>query len=62
MKDVVNQCLEFDQYPNLLEDADRVGGQLRGIKECPGAFSGVTNSGRVRRKVSESDARGVVCN
>ena len=28
-KDVVNQCLEFDQYPNLSQDADRVGGQLR---------------------------------
>ena len=33
------------QYPNLSEGADRVGGQLRGDKECP--FSGVTNSGRV---------------
>ena len=30
-------------YPNLLEAADRVGGQLRGDKECP--LSGVTNSG-----------------
>ena len=29
------------QYPKLSEDADRVGGQLRGGKECP--FSGVTN-------------------
>ena len=29
------------------------GGQLRGDKECP--FSGVTNSGRVWRKVPESD-------
>ena len=28
------------QYPNLSEAADRVGGQLRGDKECP--FSGVT--------------------
>ena len=43
------------QYPNLSEGADRVGGQLRGDKKCP--FSGVTNSGRVWRKVSESDAR-----
>ena len=45
------------QYPNLSEGADRVGGQLRGDKECP--FSGVTNSGRVWRKVVESDARTV---
>ena len=42
------------QYPNLSEDADRVGGQLRGDKECP--FSGVTKSGSVWRKVPESDA------
>ena len=33
------------------------GGQLRGDKEGP--FSGVTNSGRVWRKVPESDARSV---
>ena len=46
------------QYPNLSEGADRVGGQLRGDKECP--FSGVTKSGRVCRKVPESDARSVV--
>ena len=46
------------QYPNLSEGADRVGGQLRGDKECP--FSGVTKSGRVWRKVPESDARSVV--
>ena len=36
------------------EGADRVGGQLRGDKECP--FSGVTKSGRVLRKEPESDA------
>ena len=42
---------------NLSEGADRVGGQLRGGKECP--FSGVTKSGRVWRKVPESDARSV---
>ena len=42
-------------YPNISEGADRVGGQLRGDKECP--FSGVTKSGRVWRKVPESDAR-----
>ena len=41
--------------PNLSEGADRVGGQLRGDKECP--FSGVTKHGRVWRKVPESDAR-----
>ena len=34
-----------------------VGGQLRGDKECP--FSGVTKSGRVWRKVPESDVRSV---
>ena len=46
------------QYPNLSEGADRVGGLLRGDKECP--FSGVTKSGKVWRKVPESDARSVV--
>ena len=45
------------QYPNLSEGADRVGGQLRGDKECP--FSGVTKSGRVWRKVPESGVRSV---
>ena len=45
------------QYPNLLEGADRVGGQLRGVKRCP--FSGVTSSGRVWRKVPESDTGSV---
>ena len=35
------------QYLNLPEGADRIGGQLRGDKECP--FSGVTKSGRVWR-------------
>ena len=44
-------------YPNLSESADRVGGQLRGGKECP--FSGLTKSGRVWRKVPEIDARSV---
>ena len=38
---------------------DRVGGQLRGDKEYPRPFSGVTKSGRVWRKVPESDARSV---
>ena len=41
----------------LSEGADRVVGQLHGNKECP--FSGVTKSGRVWRKVPESDARSV---
>ena len=41
----------------LSEGADRVGGQLRGDKECP--FSGVTKSGRVSRKAPESGARSV---
>ena len=45
------------QYANLSEGADHVGGQLRGDKECP--LSGVTKSGRVWRKVLESDARSV---
>ena len=43
------------QYPNRSQGADRVGGQLGRDKECP--FSGVTKSGRVWRKVPESDAR-----
>ena len=45
------------QYPNLSEGADRVAGQLRGGKDCPS--SGVTKSGRVWRKVPESDALSV---
>ena len=45
------------QYPNLSEDAGRVGGQLQGYKECP--FSGVTKSGSVWRKVLEIDAQSV---
>ena len=45
------------QYPNLSEGADRVAGQLRGDTECPS--SGVTKSGRVWRKVPESDAGSV---
>ena len=36
------------------EGTDRVGGQLCGDKECP--FSGITKSGRVWRKVPESNA------
>ena len=39
--------------------ADCVGGQPRGDKECPG-FSGITKSGRVWRKVPESDAWSVI--
>ena len=39
------------------ERADRVAGQLREDKECP--ISGVTQSGRVWRKVPERDARSV---
>ena len=48
------------QYPNLsdLEGTDRVGGQLRGDKECP--FNGVTKSGRVWRKMPESNAQSVL--
>ena len=41
---------------NLPEGADSVVGQLRGDKECP--F--VTNSGRVWRKVPESDVQSVI--
>ena len=43
--------------PNLSEGADSIGRQLRGDNECP--FSGVTNYGRVWRKVPESGARNV---
>jgi len=43
------------QYPNLSEGTDHLVGQLHG--ECP--FSGVTKSGRVWRKVPESDAGNV---
>ena len=42
---------------NRTEGAHSVRGQLRGGKECP--FSGVTDSGRVWRKVPEGDARSV---
>ena len=45
------------QYSNLSEGADRVAGQLHGDKERP--FSGVTKSGRVWRKLRESDAQSV---
>ena len=38
-----------------MEGSGRVGGQLRGDEECP--LSGVSKSGRVWRKVPESDAR-----
>ena len=47
----------YHVLPNLSEGADPDGGQLRGDKECP--FRGVTKSGRVWRKVPESDARSV---
>ena len=47
------------QYPNLSEGADRVGEQLRGDRERP--FSDVTKSGRVWRKVPESDVQSVRC-
>ena len=42
----------------ISEGADRVGGQLRADKE--GTFSGVNKSGRIWRKMPESDARSVV--
>ena len=42
----------------MAEGADRASGQLHGDKECP--FGSVTKSGRVWRKVPESDARSVV--
>ena len=45
------------QYPNLSEGTDRVGGQLRGDKECP--FICVTKSGRIWRMEPESDAPSV---
>ena len=46
------------QYPNFLEGADRVCGQMRADKEGP--FIGINKSGRVWRKMPESDARSVV--
>ena len=50
--------MELYQYPYLSEGADRVGGQLRGDKEGP--FNGVNKSGRVWRKMLDSDARSVL--
>ena len=52
-------CLGASLLPQsyLSEGADRVGEQPRGNKKCP--FSGITKSGRVWRKVQESDARSV---
>ena len=47
------------QYPNLSEGADHVGGQLLGDNEC--LFGGVTKSGRIWRKVLESNARSLRC-
>ena len=44
------------EKPTIIsEGVGRVGGQLRGDKECP--FSGVTSSGRVWKKVPESGER-----
>ena len=45
-------------YLNLSELSNSVGGQLHGDKECP--FRDVTTSGRVWRKVPESEAWGVM--
>ena len=45
-----------DLDPNLSKGSDSVGGQMRGDKDLC-TFSGVTSSGRVWRKVPESDAR-----
>ena len=42
---------------DLLEGADRIGGQLHVEKEC--LFSGITSSGRVWWQVPESDAGSV---
>ena len=50
--------LQSYEYPKLSEGSDCVDGQLRGDEEC--LFSGVTKSGRVWRKVPESDARSVI--
>ena len=51
----------FPQYPNLSEGAESVSAyrQIRRDKECP--FSGVTNSGRIWRKVPECEAWSVCC-
>ena len=51
--DVVSTVNLLAAYPVLSEGSDSVGGQQRGDEECP--FSGVTSSGRVWRKVPESD-------
>ena len=53
MAEFGGRCSECGQYTNLSEGTDTIGGQLRGDKEYP--FNGVTNSGRVWRKVPESD-------
>ena len=48
-------CFYSHTNTKLSEGADRVAGQMHGDKERP--FSGVTKSGRIWRKVPESDAR-----
>ena len=52
-RDLVSTVKLLVAYPILSEGADSVGGQQRRDEECP--FSGVTSSGRVWRKVPESD-------
>ena len=54
---LASEDIKQKQNERTNEGADRVAGQLRGDKESP--FSGVTKSGRVWRKVPESDARSV---
>ena len=48
-------CISYYLYPNLSEDADGFGGQMRGYP-----FSGVTSSGRVWRKAPESEVWSVL--
>ena len=55
---VLGHCVASTVLLVPSESVDRVGGQLCGGKECP--FNGISSSGRVWRKVLESDA-GSVC-
>ena len=54
-KKVQKNVIYWDKTQHENFRGNRVGGQLRGGKECP--FTDVTTSGRVSRKVPESDQR-----
>ena len=53
---IVYRCVAFAVLlsPKILENAESVGGQMRRDKDYP--FSGVTSSGKIWRKVPESEA------